>query len=462
MSLRTQVLRGGTYLVLRQGLGLLVNLGGVLLLTRIIGPEKYGLYAAALSVFTYFQIVSQLGIEVYLVRREGEEQLTTYHQAFTLLLLLGLGGMLLALLALPLLQSWVRLEGFASVAQIMFLALPVTLLFQVPRSQLERHLDYKRIAIVELTSQLLFYLVALPLAFQGFGVWSPVAGWWCQQLQITGLLYWSVGYRPRFFWDLDLIKHMLGYSLSFSSSVWVWQLRTLVNPLVVGRYGGAEAVGYLALAIRMVETLSFVMGATWRISIATLARLQGDRIRLVKALTEGMSLQILALGPLLVGFSWLVPWLLPLLFGPRWLPVLVVYPFIALSYLSNALFNLHSSALYVLHRNLEVTAFHLIHIALFAGAAFLLVPRLGFVGYGWAEVAALASYVAIHIFVVRNIGSPDYRLPGIWWAACAVALFTHQLGWWAALGVVAVVLWPGTHRQLRYYVNSFKGAKQEG
>ena len=457
-SLRTQVLRGGTFLVIRQGLGVIIVLGGVLLLTRAIGPEKYGLYAACLNIFGYVQSLSQLGIEIFVVRREGEEDSQVYHQAFTLLLLLGLGGMLLSLLGLPLLSQWVRLDGFSSVAGVIFLGLPLVLLSQVPLARLERRLDYKRVAVIELGSQLIYYLVALPLAFQGAGVWAPVAGWCTQQIQTVGLLFLISRYRPRLCWNPDLIKQMLTYSVGYSASSWVWQLRNLVNPLVVGRYAGAEAVGYVALAIRLVEVLSFVKGATWRLSIAALGRLQGDPIRLGKAVSEGMSLQILALGPLLVAASWVSPLILPLLFGDRWLPVIQIYPFIALSYLSNAMFNLHSSVLYVLQKNWEVTAFHVAHIILFAGASLLLVPRLSsIVGYGWGEVVALASYAVIHIFVVRNISSPDYRLPMLWWSASAAALFVYQLGWWSALGLVIIAFLPSTYQQIGYYIKSLRG-----
>lgn len=51
------------------------------------------------------------------------------------------------------------------------------------------------------------------------------------------------------------------------------------------------------------EILSFVKIATWRISIATLAYLQGNRERLLKVMSEAMGLQILALGLLLAVVS---------------------------------------------------------------------------------------------------------------------------------------------------------------
>src|SRR5215217_3866789 len=225
MSLRTKVLRGGIYISLRQGLGVVINLGGVLLLTRTIGPENYGLYAGALSVFTFLQLLSLLGIDVYLLRREGEEREEVYHQAFTLWLLLGGAGMSLALLGLPLLERWVRSTSFGPTAMVLFLGLPVTLMTQVPLARLGRALDYKRIALVELVGLSAYYVAALALAFVGFGVAAPLAGWWVQQVILLVLLFYAARYYPRLHWDSTLIKEMVGYGFGFSASLWIWQLR---------------------------------------------------------------------------------------------------------------------------------------------------------------------------------------------------------------------------------------------
>ena len=94
---------------------------------------------------------------------------------------------------------------------------------------------------------------------------------------------------------------MLSYSLGISASGWVWSLQSLINPLIVGRFAGEAAVGYVALAIRLVDVLGFAKAATYRISIAALAKVQGDRDRLRRAVTEGMGLQILVLDLCLLG-----------------------------------------------------------------------------------------------------------------------------------------------------------------
>src|SRR5215217_447906 len=373
MGLRNIAVRGGLYLVLRQGLGIVISVVGLILLTRILGPEAYGLWAAAYGIYSYISGLSRWGVDVYLIRRKQEPQPQDYNQAFSLLLLVSLVTSGLAILALPLLDGWVRLEGFGSIGLALFAGLPVALLPLIPSAQLERTLDYRKIALVELSGQTATYVVALPLAYQGLGSWAPVGGLWASQLLTLSLLYWISGYRPRFYWESARVRAMVRYGLGYSASTWIWELHNLVNPLVVSRYAGAEAVGYAALAIRIADQLSFVKQVAWRLSIAALSRLQRNRERLSKAVTEGMSFQIIAVGPFLTGFGLVAPWILPLFFGPRWLPVLEVYPFIALSYLTNAMFTLHSSALYVLQRNWKVAIFHLVYISLFFGSALLLV-----------------------------------------------------------------------------------------
>src|SRR5215212_185077 len=153
MSLRSRVLRGGFYLILRQGLGIIVSTVGLILLTRTIGPEAYGLFAAASGIYMYLFTLSGWGVNIYLVRHEGEPQLQDYHQAFSLLLLLGLAGAGLAILLLPLIQAWVHLEGFSPLAATLFAGLPVALLSKVPGARLERTLDYRRISTIELSAQ---------------------------------------------------------------------------------------------------------------------------------------------------------------------------------------------------------------------------------------------------------------------------------------------------------------------
>jgi O-antigen/teichoic acid export membrane protein len=224
------------------------------------------------------QSFGNLGIGVYLVRQEGELNPRFFHQAFILFALLGGLVISIATLAAPFIENWSRLSGLAPILQMLLLFSFPMLLAQVPLAQLEHQLQFKRIAWVELIGQLLYVLIAFPLAQKGFGAWAPAIGWCAQQIQSFVLFMICAKYRPRWVWDVAVIRDMLSYSVGISASGWVWSLQSLISPLIVGRFAGEAAVGYVALAIRLVDVLGFAKGATYRISIAALAKVQGDSV----------------------------------------------------------------------------------------------------------------------------------------------------------------------------------------
>jgi O-antigen/teichoic acid export membrane protein len=446
--LRAKVLQGGTYLFFRQFISLGLSLLGLFIVSRLIGPEGYGGYAAALGIYYYLLNLSQIGVEVYLVRQRSVSE-HEYDVAFTFLLASSLLAILLVEAAADRLAGWVQVDGFEPIVRVLICALIFQATATPATARLERELDYRRVAAIELTGQVCYYLLAVPLAFAGYGGWSLVVGWFAQMGTNWVLFQFAARYVPRLRFDRAIARHMLSFTFGFSLVTWTWWLRALINPLIVGHFAGTAAVAQIGMAVKLVEALTFVKVIAWRLSVATLSRLQDDISKLRAAINQGMQLQILALAPPLLGFCWLGDFVVPRALGPRWTPALEVFPFIAVSYLTNAPFAMHSSMLAVFRRNYEATLFNIVHVGLFAAASAVCVPRLGLVGYGWGEMAALASYLVLHVFAVLQVGAIDYRIAGLWWAGTVVGLFWHQVGIWAIAVPFVALSCPASVRQLR-------------
>lgn len=457
-TLRQRVLRGGAYLAARQGVGTLINIAGVLLLTRVIGPAQFGLYAAAVGVFAATQLVAQLGMNVYLVRHPEEPAPEMYHQAAVVLAgsaaLFAAGGVVLA----PVIEQITRLEGVRPLIVAAFAAMPVANLTLVPMAHVERALEYRSVTWIELTAQLAFFAVAVPLAFAGWGAWAPLLGWWSQHLVNFGLYHRLVGYRPRWHFDAAVAGRMLRYGIAYAASLWLWHLRRLVNPFVVGRFLGAEAVAFVAVATQITTHLSFVANATWRLATSALARIQHDTRRMASAIGEGMPLQIVAVAPFLVAFGFVAPWIVPAMLGEEWTMIAVVYPFVAAAWVTIAAFNLHCSALYVLGRNGRISAYHAAHSALLLVAAFVLVPRYGLIGYGYAELASMGSFAALHLITTRLVGPIAYEQMAPLLVASMLLLFHTQLGWLSIAGAVLAILLARPWRAVQGLLAGLRGS----
>ncbi|MFO7271326.1 oligosaccharide flippase family protein [Sphaerobacter thermophilus] len=443
-SLREQALRGGAYLAVRQGISLFISLGGVLLLTRLIGPASYGLYAGSLGIVSVLTLIGRLGINVFLIRCPEPPDQHMYNQATTLLLLSGLALALGGVALPPLFAGRLLSPDFVPPLQVMAAVSPIALVTMPALAKLERDLNYRAVALIELAGQIAHYTVSLPLAALGAGVWSPVAGHVTWQVLLLVWVYRASGLRPRPTWSRVLVAEMLRFGVGQTTSVGVRRLRDLINPLVVGHFFGPEGVGYVALAIRFGEVLSFFREVSGRVSIAVLAKVQDDYSRLRRGVEEAMTLQVLAVGPFLCGFSLVAIPLVPLLFGARWEPALEVYPFIALGMLVNTVFNVQASALYALGRNGDVTLCYLVHVVLFVLGAWIMVPRVGFIGYGLSEVLALGGYAVLH-FRISRLFAFSYREVMPWLVAMIPPLFAlhfepgARLLFWLPLIVVALL-----------------------
>jgi O-antigen/teichoic acid export membrane protein len=436
--------RGVAYIAARYGCSALVNAANVLVLTWWIGPRAYGAFVTGVGVTTFLASITRAGLDTHLVRAEEAPSREDYDTAFTLILSISIALCALGVLALPLLTRWLPDRSFAVPYLVLLLTVPLIGLAGPPLAKLERALRFQEVAKIEFGGQLTAFFVAATLAWRGIGVWAPVTGHLVWQMFVLLAAKRISSYSPRLTVDWTRARRMIGFGLGFSASVRVWQLRNLVNPLIVGRFLGTEAVAFVALAVRAVEALSFVRTAVGRVAIAALARLRENPERCQRMMQKGARLQLFALGPILVLLCLLGPPLLPGLLGGRWSSALLVLPFVAAGALINSVFVLEASALFVEGKQWVVTRSYLWHVIILVTGTAILVPSLGIVGYGWAELVACIPYVILHRGLQPGLRiSLGATMP---WLAAFVAmllgsLLTSPMRWLLWLPIAFLLWW---------------------
>ncbi len=419
--------RGAIYLAARYGLGVIVGVGNMLVMTWWIGPHAYGLFVTAVGIVAFLAILARGGIDTYLVRSEAPDT-RMYGTATSLILVASLGLGLSAAAATPLFIRWYGSTEFVSPYLALLVAIPMSALTGIPMAKLERGLEFRRIAGIELAGQSLGLVVAATLAWLHAGVWAPVMGQIAWQL-FTLIAAGACAAIPfRLCFETRHAQPMLSYGISLTASLRTWQLRTLVNPLIVGRCLGTEVVAYIALAIRIAEALGSFRLAAGRMAIAALARLQDRREEFRRVLDRALYLQVITLGPLLCAFALLAPFVLRHVIGARWAPSMLIYPFAAVGVLVNSVYNLQASALFVVGKQWLVMQSYLAHVVLLAATTLILLPRLGLIGYGWAELIACGAYCIIHLGLATTVPI-SYRKLRPWVGGFAAGLFLVPAGY---------------------------------
>ena len=176
MSVSKQVIVGSMWSSGARILTAFFRIGLLLILSRLLEPEDFGLFQVVSMVFLYMVTLSNLGLGSAIVQKKDllPEHIHTVFWAYAFL---GFTGSLLLFFLAPLIAEFFKQENLTvAVRVIAFLPLTHTL-SAVSRSLLLKELKIKQLSIIETLSYLLGYIpITLILAFAGFGYWSLIAG----------------------------------------------------------------------------------------------------------------------------------------------------------------------------------------------------------------------------------------------------------------------------------------------
>lgn len=429
-------MRGGLWLAGRDSLGTLIRLGGVIVLTSLLGPAGFGIYAGGVAVVIFLATVAQLSIEVHLVKHEGPLTSRQLGTAYTCLLVASTTVVALGLLALLVTsRSGVDVPDHAVVA-LLLASIPVNVLWAPAQACLEREYAYRQLGAVELIGDVILYATSILLVGAGGGPAGAAAGYLVWQVWLLVASHVVARRWPVFALDRGHLRSMLGFGAVVTLGGAFERARLLVNPLIVGPLLGAVAVGQVALAMRIIETLSVINRAARRLSFVTLSAARQDVPRLRQALQEGGALVVAGTAVPLALACVAAPIGIPLLFGEEWSDAAGVLSLLAVASILGAGFVLPSSLLVVTGAQRLVSLAAAARLALLVATTFLLVPVLGEVGYGAASVCMLLGNVGLAVAVRRRIGRLPAREMSVWMAAFTPLAATPLVTPW-----LAPVLW---------------------
>jgi len=414
-------------LAVREGVGVVIRLAGVLVVTRLLGPTNFGIYAGTAALVSVLAVVASLGAEVYLPRQEREPSDKLYDETFTVLLVASIAVAATAF-ALSFPFAFILPDArFEAPFRVLVFALPLAALRIPGRTKLERRFQWDKVAMVEIGGDLALYGTGIALALAGMGYWALICGFFAWQLWllVAGLVL--ARYRPRLRWSTAHARELSRYGLSLSTATLLNTSEGLVNPLIVGRILGPEAVGIVAFALRLGDTVAFPVRASWRLLLVALGplRSQGDRMR--RGIEEAIGLQVLVLAPLFTVLCLTAPVVIPAVFGSGWLPAATLLPFVAARQILASVNGAQASALYVLGEQRAVVRVNLLRVVYAAVAAAVLVPVAGLTGFGIALLAPALSLVGINRAIRRHV-RVSYKEPIAWALAFLPGAFATTVG----------------------------------
>ncbi len=225
--------------------GLVVLQG--LIVTILLGPRLIGLYGIVTTTAMTVAALRRVGIdEAFVQQREADQELE-FQRAFTLELILGGAFSLVLLSAAPIVTVLYGDDRLlALMAAVAYL--PTAFALQAPTWLFFRSMDFMKVRTLQAIVPVVTFVVTVPLAAAGAGVWSLVIGPAAGNAAAIIACWRSSPYEPKLTLNADARSRYL----RFSWPVFV----TAVAMLLVGQgqvlafdlHEGLAAAGFITLA----------------------------------------------------------------------------------------------------------------------------------------------------------------------------------------------------------------------
>ena len=298
-----------------QALTMLVTL----ILAAHLGPSVFGLMAMALAYVMFIQMVLDQGLGVAVVQKP---KLESAHLDSVFWLVVAASIVLMGV-SIALSGWWAHLTRqpeLSSLIGVLSLTLPVRGLTVVQAALLQRHLQFKKLAIRTNVAVLVGGSVGIAAAFGGQGVWA--LAWQRLAADVTGLiLLWRLGrWRPGFNVNLASFRELLSFSgATFLGSLGVW-VQTHADAFLMGALLGPLAVGIYRFSFRLVHAVVNLTTSPLRaVSLPHLSKLQADAPAFSAAVLEALRLSVLCTIPLLAVLAVSADSIVRAM-GPEWEP----------------------------------------------------------------------------------------------------------------------------------------------
>ncbi|AFY50746.1 membrane protein involved in the export of O-antigen and teichoic acid [Nostoc sp. PCC 7524] len=406
-NIKSKVIQGSIYLTIRQLLASGFSLVSALVIARILGPKNYGIVTTSLGIFYFLKWSGRLGLSAYLVRKpnlsenEAQQVLCFYN-------VVGIAFCFVSWLVAPAFGWWTGQVEVAQLLQWLVPAIWLDMIGSVPASMQERELRFKQVGLIDAIAQIANYLLSIAIVLMYKNYWGVIAGTILQFMVFASVSFWCYPMSWRWKWHWQDLKPAIHYGLTYYFANWLFTLKSLTIPLFVSRLAGIEAAGIANMATRILQQLSLLRNVVNRMSLSVIAKLLEDPSATQRAISRGMTYQALLMGTICASFACCASWLIPTLFGEKWVLSAQIFPMLGFAAVVGSIFDLHTSALYAAGHNRSVAIFNFGYLTVLWLGSILLIPIFGLWGYGAAELIALPRYFWLHRSLTKLCNSPNY------------------------------------------------------
>lgn len=312
-----------------------------LVLARLLFPEDYGLIGMAVVFTSFFKSFTDLGFSTAIIQRDDQKINQGYlSTAFWSNLFWSLVSFIfLVVLIAPFASNFYQEPILISVIPALGLPILTTPFYFINRAILVRDLQFKKISHINNAANIIAGVIAISMAFAGYGVWALVAHNIIQSMVEMPLYYFFSSWKPTFVWKKKEYKDMIGFTAFTTFSELLSRLASNGDYFIVGKLLGKIELGLYSFAFILTDSIRIqIKMIIDTVMYPVFSKLKEDKKQQEYLLSKTVLYNCLVTAPIM-GLLILNPEIITLFFGEKWNDSLLIIQIIAIASMIQILTN---------------------------------------------------------------------------------------------------------------------------
>lgn len=295
------------------------------LLTIFLSPAIFGVFflvSAAIAFLSYF---SDIGLAAALIQKKDKLTDEDLRTTFTFQQLLVIPLVILAFIFSGFMGEFYNLDKNGILLfQVLAFSFFLSSLKTIPSIILERNLDFEKLVIPQIIEAIVFNVIVVVLAVQGYGVASFTYAVLFRGIAGLIAIYVISPWKVQIGFSRQTFKSLVSFGIPFQTNSLLALVKDDLLIVYLGKILPLSQVGYIGFAQKWAFLpLRTVMDNVIRITFPSFSRLQHDTNILGKAVEKSIFASCFIIFPSLVGLVVLAPYFID--YVPRyskWEPAL--------------------------------------------------------------------------------------------------------------------------------------------
>lgn len=317
-ALKRQVLSGVFWSAVQKFGALFISFLANLVLARILSPDDFGNVGLLLVFVAIGQSFIDGGFGAALIQKRAVSNVD-YSTVFYWNLIVSVISIAAIYFLAPIVGNYYHSDLLAKLLRVQSVVFLINAFSLVQTTKLTKELNFKVLSIRTILSTVIGAIVAILLAFRGWGVWSLVVKEIVSAL-VGAILLWSFcKWSPAWIFSLRAFREMFRFGSMILLSSIVDTVYRNIQSLIIGRAFSVRDLGYYTQAKKMEEIP--VMGGTTiltQVLFPVYASIADQHDYMKSIVRKNIVLITYFTFPLMILLILIAPALITILFTEKW------------------------------------------------------------------------------------------------------------------------------------------------